>query len=81
MPRRRPCSPRWPFWCWSPAQPQLVINEFMQNPSAVSDANGDWFELYNPTTNSVEINGWTVRDDDTASFVVVHGGENWGLIG
>ena len=28
----------------------IVINEIMQNPSAVADGSGEWFELYNPGT-------------------------------
>ncbi len=58
----------------SPAQAQVVINEIMQNPSAVSDDDGEWFELYNPTASPVDVNGWTVRDNDNDSFVIVHGG-------
>ena len=43
----------------------VVINEIMQNPSAVSDANGEWFELYNNTNGSIDINGWTISDNDS----------------
>ena len=31
------------------ANANVVINEIMQNPSAVNDSAGEWFELYNPT--------------------------------
>ncbi len=27
----------------------IVINEIIQNPAAIADAAGEWFELYNPT--------------------------------
>ena len=27
----------------------VVINEIMQNPAAVSDSAGEWFEVFNPT--------------------------------
>ena len=56
------------------AQPALVINEIMQNPSAVSDSNGEWFEIYNPTDAEVDINGWTIRDDGSNSHVIANGG-------
>ena len=36
------------------------INEIIQNPSAVSDANGEWFEVYNPTGSGIDIEGWTI---------------------
>ena len=41
----------------------MVINEVMINPSAVSDANGEYVELYNSGTTSVDLAGWTIRDD------------------
>jgi predicted extracellular nuclease len=42
----------------------VVINEIMQNPSAVSDSNGEWFEVHNPT----------IRDNDFDSHVISNGG-------
>jgi predicted extracellular nuclease len=53
--------------------PELVINEIMQNPSAVSDSNGEWFEVYNPTGGAIDINGWTIADDDFDSHVIANG--------
>jgi len=55
------------------APPALVINEIMQNPSAVSDGNGEWFEIYNPTDAAVDINGWTMRDDGSNSHIIANG--------
>ena len=52
----------------------LVINEIMQNPSAVSDFDGEWFELFNPNASAVDINGWTIRDNDIDSHVINNGG-------
>jgi 2',3'-cyclic-nucleotide 2'-phosphodiesterase (5'-nucleotidase family) len=52
----------------------VVINEIMQNPSAVFDSNGEWFEVYNPTTSDIDIDGWTIMDDDFDSFVIDNGG-------
>ena len=40
----------------------VVINEIMQNPSAVGDTDGEWFELYNPTGSDIDIEGWTIAD-------------------
>ncbi len=44
---------------------QIVINEFIQNPAAVNDNMGEWFELYNAGTTAVDINGWKLDDDAT----------------
>ena len=56
------------------ATADIVINEIMQNPSAVSDSNGEWFELFNSGGSAVDINGWTFEDNDFDSFVVTNGG-------
>ncbi|THH38371.1 ExeM/NucH family extracellular endonuclease [Aliishimia ponticola] len=54
--------------------PVIVINEIMQNPSAVADGSGEWFEVYNAGTTVVDMNGWTVSDNDSDSFVIDNGG-------
>ena len=54
--------------------PELVINEIMQNPSAVADSAGEWFEIHNPTAGAIDIDGWTVEDNDSDSFVIANGG-------
>ncbi|MEE2779112.1 MAG: lamin tail domain-containing protein, partial [Myxococcota bacterium] len=40
----------------------IVISEIMANPSEVVDKKGEWFELYNTTSQSIDINGWAVGD-------------------
>ena len=52
----------------------LVITEIMQNPGSVRDTAGEWFELFNPGAAPVDINGWTIRDDDSDSHVIANGG-------
>ena len=52
----------------------IVVNEIMQNPSAVSDGNGEWFELFNTTTEDIDIDLWTVADNDRDSFAINNGG-------
>jgi predicted extracellular nuclease len=54
--------------------PEVVINEIIQNPAAVSDTDGEWFEIYNPTSSAIDINGWTIKDNDTDSHVIANGG-------
>jgi hypothetical protein len=52
----------------------LIINEVMQNPSAVYDSNGEWFEIYNTTGAGIDIDGWTIKDDGTDSHIINNGG-------
>ena len=40
----------------------MVVSEVMVDPQAVSDANGEWFELYNPLAVTVDLQGWTIYD-------------------
>ncbi|MCP3669094.1 MAG: lamin tail domain-containing protein [Gammaproteobacteria bacterium] len=48
----------------------LIISEVMANPAAVSDANGEWFEIYNLTGNSLDLNGITLSDSGSNLHVV-----------
>jgi hypothetical protein len=41
----------------------LLISEVMANPAALSDARGEWFELYNPTTEAINLREITIGDD------------------
>jgi hypothetical protein len=41
----------------------LLISEVMVNPGAVSDTRGEWFELYNPTTEEINLRNITIGDD------------------
>ena len=52
----------------------IVINEVMKDPLILSDANGEWFEVYNAGSNPVDMNGWTIRDDGFDSHVIDNGG-------
>jgi len=48
----------------------IVINEINQNPSAVSDGNGEWLELFNPNPFDVDIGGWTLADNGIDAHVI-----------
>ncbi|HIH76787.1 MAG TPA: lamin tail domain-containing protein [Methanomassiliicoccales archaeon] len=39
---------------------QVVINEYELNPAG-EDAGREWVELYNPTTEAVDLTGWTIE--------------------
>lgn len=38
----------------------LVISEIMMNPATVADTTGEWFEIYNPGSMEVNLNGLTI---------------------
>ena len=48
----------------------LLITEIMANPSAVTDTNGEWFELFNPTNESVDLSGLILSDDGSNSHII-----------
>ncbi|MCK6507919.1 lamin tail domain-containing protein, partial [Myxococcota bacterium] len=48
----------------------LVITEIMQNPDAVGDAEGEWFEVYNASGLSLDLDGLVVSDDGGETFTV-----------
>lgn len=59
----------------SPVRARIVfVTEIMPNPSVVSDADGEWFEVYNPSpSDSVDLNGWTIRDQGSNLHVINNG--------
>jgi len=50
----------------------IIVNEIMQNPSAVSDSYGEYVELVNLGATDVDVEGWTLADADYDGFVI-HG--------
>jgi len=46
----------------APRQGEILITEIMVNPEAVSDANGEWFEIWNSTNHDLLLNGLSLRD-------------------
>jgi len=53
----------------------VLINEFMaSNSTVLTDKDGDfsdWIEIYNPTSNNVNLSGWSLTDDisDTLKWI------------
>jgi len=41
----------------------LLISEIMANPAALPDARGEWFELYNPTDQEINLRDTWIGDD------------------
>jgi subtilisin-like proprotein convertase family protein len=48
----------------------IVVTEIMQNPLAVSDTNGEWFEVFNPGALDIDLFGWELFDLGSESHVV-----------
>jgi|GEM_PF-1843964 len=48
-----------------PVIPDIIITEIMQNPLAVADAKGEWFEVFNTTSAPIDMMGWIIKDDGT----------------
>lgn len=45
-----------------PGQRTIWISEFLADPKAVSDSNGEWIELYNSGSETVNLRGWVLTD-------------------
>lgn len=59
----------------SPAQSgQVVITEFMKDPTTVSDTHGEWIEVWNALPWRCNLDGWTLSDDAGNSHTFNAGG-------
>ena len=45
----------------------IIITEVMQNPSAVGDNAGEYFEVYNTTDTAIDMQGWVIKDETSES--------------
>jgi PKD repeat protein len=48
----------------------LMITEIMQNPGAVDDNVGEWFEVFNPTNSQIDMIGWKIKDNDSDAHTI-----------
>ena len=48
----------------------LTITEIMPNPAAVSDSRGEWFEILNTDSIVIDLNGWTIKDQENDTHVI-----------
>ena len=55
---------------YTPDVGDLIITEVMQNPDAVDDSVGEWFEVYNPTDMPVVLTGAVISDAGTDSHTI-----------
>ena len=52
----------------------IVITEFMADPDATNDSEGEYIELYNRRAVPININGFTLSDDGSNSHQIDNGG-------
>ena len=64
----------YPLYSQNPGD--VVIAEIMKNPSFTGnlDSLGEWFELWNPTVNPIDIAGWIIHDNDFDRDTIQNGG-------
>ncbi|WP_159949199.1 lamin tail domain-containing protein [Polaribacter septentrionalilitoris] len=54
-----------------PAAGSIIITEIMQNPNKVSDNNGEYFEVYNTTSEPINLLGWVLKTSSGTGNPVV----------
>ena len=52
-----------------PAEGSIIITEVMQNPNASFDSNGEYFEVYNTTSEAIDMVGWLIKDESSETEV------------
>ena len=50
--------------------PTLVINEIMAHPSTASEPAGEWFEVYNRSSDAIDLQGWTIASGGDAPYTI-----------
>lgn len=53
----------------------VVIMEIMKDPTFVSDAHGEWFEIQNITNRTINIAGWKISDLGTNAHTLSNNGQ------
>jgi hypothetical protein len=49
---------------------EVIVVEVMSNPALVSDAYGEWFEVYNTTGTEIDLYNWEVSAADRQTFTI-----------
>lgn len=57
-----------------PEEGDVIITEIMNNPSAVSDSDGEWFEVYNTTDEAIDLDSMIFTEGDGSTPVTVDNG-------
>ncbi len=59
-----------PIFSFSQGVGDIIITEIMKNPNAVSDAYGEYFEVYNTTNADINLQGWIISDMGTSAHTI-----------
>lgn len=52
----------------------MVVTEFMKDPAHVGDTQGEWVEIHNQLPWRLNLEGWTIGDDDGPEHTISNGG-------
>ena len=53
-----------------PSVGEVVVSEYLANPTVVSDVAGEWIEVFNPGSVSIDLGGFELHDDGTDTHVI-----------
>ncbi|MBK9106285.1 MAG: lamin tail domain-containing protein [Saprospiraceae bacterium] len=62
-----------PGAAYNPCEDDIIISEINYHSADIADA-GDWFEIKNQLSTSVDLSGWSVRDDDDTHIFTIPDG-------
>lgn len=48
----------------------LLITEVLANPAAVSDSSGEWFEIFNTSSQAIDLNGLLIKDSGSNNHII-----------
>ena len=48
----------------------IILTEALVDPVYVSDNRGEWFEVYNTSSRTIDLQGWTIEGGSAESFTV-----------
>jgi hypothetical protein len=48
----------------------LIVTEFLRDPSRVLDSDGEWFEVYNTTGTDIRMCDWRIADTGSDAFTM-----------
>ena len=51
-------------------QGDLLFTEIMYNPTSLTDAEGEWLEIYNNTGSTIDLRNLVIRKNDTESHII-----------
>ena len=53
-----------------PAAGEVVVSEYLADPTVVSDVAGEWIEIFNPGSTAIDLQGFELHDDGVDSHMI-----------